>query len=81
MPAKDEHTLAAEIEALKDDITFLTARAEVAEEDALDAWHTLVKVHAEFAKRGGDALFKENRTEYLAKLAAAGQRIAALSGQ
>lgn len=78
---KDEHALAAEIETLKDDITFLTARAEVAEEDALDAWHTLVKVHAEFAKRGGDTLFKENRTEYLAKLAAAGQRIAALSGQ
>jgi hypothetical protein len=73
------HRASDEIAQLREEIIFLTARAEVAEEDALDAWHALVKVHAEFAKRGGDALFKENRTEYLAKLAAAGKRIAAVS--
>jgi hypothetical protein len=71
---KDERK---QIEALENEIIFLTARAEVAEEDALDAWHTLVKVHAEFAKRGGDGAFAENRKGYLEKLADAGQRIAA----
>jgi hypothetical protein len=70
------HRPSDEIAKLKEEIVFLTARAEVAEEDALDAWHLLVKVHAEFAKRGGDTLFAANRADYLAKLAAAGKRIA-----
>jgi hypothetical protein len=70
---KDERK---QIETLENEIIFLTARAEVAEEDALDAWHTLVRVHAEFAKRGGDGAFAENRQDYLAKLAAAGHRMA-----
>lgn len=71
MRVKNEHALAAEIDALRDEITVLTARAEIAEEDAAEAWATVVDTHLKWGKRGGDVDFADRRNAFLAKEEAA----------
>lgn len=69
-----ETTRAAETELaeLRDQIIMLTARAEIAEEDAAAAWATCVDTHRRWALTGeADLDFVDRRNAFLAKEEAA----------
>lgn len=61
------------IQKLRDEIVVLTARAEIAEEDAAVAWATVVDVHRTWGQlgAGGDPDFVDRRNAFLAKAEAA----------
>lgn len=56
----------AKIKELEDEIVFLTARAEVAEEDALEAWEVAMILQTQFRGAFADGLerLKTVRSRY-----------------
>lgn len=73
---------AAELVALREEVVMLTARAEIAEEDAADAWATVVDVHRTWGAldAGGDPDFVDRRNAFLAKAEAARVRFETQGG-
>jgi hypothetical protein len=76
-PDLDEQLVASRalIAELRDEIVVLTARAEIAEEDAAEAWATVVDTHRRWALTGeADLDFVDRRHAFLAKEEAARTR-------
>lgn len=65
------------IKELEDEVVMLTARAELAEEDAAEAWGMFRIFYERVAKRAGEPDFASRRLKIAAQHAAAETRLSA----